>query len=95
MTLYHVTKKANMNSIAQNGRTPMQIIKNDLDIIGVYGFDTIEAARDFAYDNNMADCYAIYSFEASEVILDPEYDSGAYVVEGYVHNAVVAEVFED
>ena len=84
-----------MNSIEANGLAPAQGMSNKLDIIGVYGFDTIEAARDFAYDNNMADCYVIYAFDAVNVIVDPEYDSGAYAVEGYVHNATIIEICEE
>jgi hypothetical protein len=43
----------------------------------------------------MADCYVIYSFEADDPVIDPEYDVGAYVAKGYVHNAIIAEVCED
>ncbi len=94
MTLYHATNKKNINSIEQNGLTTSQGMRNALDIIGVYGFDNIDAAKDFAYNNNMADCYAIYSFEADDAIPDPEYDSGAYVVDHNV-DAVLVEVCED
>lgn len=84
--LFHATRKANAAAIAANGIEPAVSDKTSADeqrlgLRAVFGFDTIEAARDFAvWDNNLADDYAIFAFSATDPVADPEYPSGAWAV---------------
>ena len=80
MKLYHATKVENRVSILNNGLIPADFTGNELDEIGVYGFDNIDDARDFAiYDKNLEDQYIIISFDCDNAEIDPEYDGNAYV----------------
>ena|SRR5574344_76044 len=88
MKLYHATTKQNAKQIDLDGELkPNEGMENKLDALGVYGFDNIEDARDFAiYCKNLEDQYVVYEFEADDAETDPEYDGNAFVV----HHAVDA-----
>lgn len=87
MKLYHATKKSLVDYIKAYGALSTQVsekVSNDerLNKEAVYGFDNFDDAYNFiVWDNNSADDYAIFSFDAENVIIDIEYEDGAYAVE--------------
>jgi hypothetical protein len=92
MKLYHATKIENKESIVNYGLIPADFTGNKLNEAGVYGFDNINDARDFAtYDKNLEDQYIIISFECDNVAIDPEYTGNAYVTHDIVRNIEIAE----
>ena len=84
ITLYHATNKGNAEKISRNGIRPSiskkASIDSRLNAKAVYGFDSIDAAKNFAYENNIGDNYVIFSFNSNNPTLDTEYDSGSYAV---------------
>lgn len=84
MKLYHATRIENIESIEKYGIEPKlsDKISNDerLNQSAVYGFDNMQDAIDFmVYDNCQSD-WAIFEFETSEAILDPEYEGNAWAL---------------
>jgi hypothetical protein len=79
MKLYHATNSNNIDSINVSGIAPNNTDDGRCnaelsDMTGVYGFTDIESAHDFAGDQGWGGDYAVYSFDAEDIISDPEYD---------------------
>lgn len=78
-TLYHVTKPENLAKITRTGLKAQiskkvsfdERIKDPV----VYGFETLQQARDFAYDNNMMDNHVVLKINTKDYVIvpDPEY----------------------
>lgn len=84
MTLYHGTCADKIDSILQYGLEPQisKKLSNDprLNKSAVYGFDTVQAAIDFMVYDNCEQNWVVFSFEANDIVSDPEYDSEAFAV---------------
>lgn len=90
MKLYHSTPIENMQSIIDNGIDACvtdKITSSDEQITseGVFGFDNIESAKEFGSDCCGGE-YAIFSFDADNAIVDPEYDGDAFFTSDYICN---------
>jgi len=88
MTLYHATIADNAygieaDGIMASGDTSAYNYNRESDARGVYGFTSIEDAKNFALDNGWFDA-VVFEFvtdDGVECIADPEYDEGvAYIV---------------
>lgn len=84
MKLYHATKLENVESIEKYGIEPQlstKISNNErLNQVAVYGFDNMQDAIDFmVWDNNTSD-WAVFEFEAENVVSDTEYEGNAWAV---------------
>jgi len=92
MKLYHATKKENEDNILNNGLVATEGMQNDLDEIGVYGFDNLSDALNFGIDQGWENEFDVFSFDVNDAEKDPEYDDGAYVVH---HNVSDVELVEN
>ncbi len=82
MKLYHATALKNVADILCNGIRPnlSTALCNDdarLNKVAVFGFASLDDARDWAaYDCNLEDQVAVFSFEVEDAVQDPEYPDG-------------------
>jgi hypothetical protein len=90
MKLYHASPIENKESIINNGLCKMvtdKITLSDEQITdeGIFGFSDIDSANDFGVDCCGGE-YVIFSFDADEVIIDPEYDGNSFFTVSSIKN---------
>jgi hypothetical protein len=83
MKLYHAAPAEAVESILENGleaHGEFCISATDREITEavIYGFDNASDAEDFAIDQCYDGGFVVFSFEAEEVVIDPEYDGNAF-----------------
>ena len=96
--LYHATNKDNVDSILSDGLRLNESTKisNDprLNDELVYGFDNLDDAINFmVYDNSTdIDDVAVFTFDAENIIEDPEYDGNSFAVNLYTNLKLLKDI---